>query len=388
MKATIFKTIRRGMIIPLAIIVMAAALDARTKLTTLPERNMIRIDCRNGSNALVEEERTIPLLKGKNQIEFSWINTYIKMGSIQFRVIKSTGLTRVINVNYPPGGSTLYWTVFSKVAGPATFRISYLIGNLKKIISYEAIANYKESHMLFKSYVTLSNMTGEYFKDAKVQISFGDDFTKTFRIGESKKILAAKFKKIPIHKKYIFNTAVDRKDVRHYYLIKNTKRNGLGYFALPRGKVRIYQEDSRGSEAFTGEDWGQYTPLKRNMKLYLGKAKEVKVKRFLYKRNWAYTDKPIKRINRVIKYQVQNFKKKTIPLTILEHPSGQWTVKKIVLKVETGERNKIKEKTINHNSMISWKKKDVKNLEVLFRVPRSTDKKYNIYLHIERVNVW
>ncbi|MCB1146185.1 MAG: hypothetical protein KDK38_05240, partial [Leptospiraceae bacterium] len=74
----------------------------RTKLTTLPERNNVRIDIQDEKYTLVEEERTINLLKGKNHIEFAWANTGIQMDSIQFRPANQNGETKVLNVNFPP----------------------------------------------------------------------------------------------------------------------------------------------------------------------------------------------------------------------------------------------------------------------------------------------
>jgi len=43
------------------------------------------------------------------------------------------------------------------------------------------------------------------------------------------------------------------------------------------GKVRIFQKDGHGGEAFTGEDWGKFTPIDDEMKLYLGLARDVKL---------------------------------------------------------------------------------------------------------------
>jgi len=45
------------------------------------------------------------------------------------------------------------------------------------------------------------------------------------------------------------------------------------------GKVGIFQKDGRGGEAFIGEDWGAFTPIDDEMKLYLGLARDVVVRR-------------------------------------------------------------------------------------------------------------
>ena len=50
-----------------AVLTLTTAAAARTKLTTLPERETVRIDIQNGRFTLVEEERTVNLQAGRNQ---------------------------------------------------------------------------------------------------------------------------------------------------------------------------------------------------------------------------------------------------------------------------------------------------------------------------------
>ena len=101
--------------------------QARIKLTTLPERDSVRVDIQNGRYTLVEEERTVNLQAGRNQVDFSWANINIDKESIVFRVIKADGEVNVLNTNYPPNENALYWTVSAENAGPAVIRISYLM---------------------------------------------------------------------------------------------------------------------------------------------------------------------------------------------------------------------------------------------------------------------
>src|SRR5271157_3994086 len=113
------------------LLVVAAPAQARIKLTTLPERDTVRIDIQNGRYTLTEEERTVNLQAGRNQVDFSWANINIDKDSIVFRVIKADGEVNVLNTNYPPNENALYWTVSAQNAGPAVIRISYLIGNME-----------------------------------------------------------------------------------------------------------------------------------------------------------------------------------------------------------------------------------------------------------------
>ena len=63
----------------------------RVKLITLPVRERVEIQLDNPGATLVEEERIVPLVKGENQVDFSWANTQIDPGTIVFRVVAPVG---------------------------------------------------------------------------------------------------------------------------------------------------------------------------------------------------------------------------------------------------------------------------------------------------------
>jgi len=128
----VMRTKRRIISAGLALALAFAAIPthARIKLTTLPQRETVRVDIQNGRYTLVEEERTVNLQAGRNQVDFSWANISIDKNSIVFRIIDADGEVNVLNTNYPNNENALYWTVSAERAGPAVIRISYLIGNM------------------------------------------------------------------------------------------------------------------------------------------------------------------------------------------------------------------------------------------------------------------
>ena len=68
-------------------ITLADVALARIKLITLPVRERVEIQLDNPNATLVEEERIVPLVKGVNQVDFSWANTQIDPNTIVFRVV-------------------------------------------------------------------------------------------------------------------------------------------------------------------------------------------------------------------------------------------------------------------------------------------------------------
>src|SRR5438067_12631238 len=97
---------------------IAAPAQARIKLITLPPRERVEIQLDNPGATLVEEERIVPLVKGENQVDFSWGNTQINPETIVFRVLTPADEkkldVKVLSVSYPPNEAALVWSVAAR----------------------------------------------------------------------------------------------------------------------------------------------------------------------------------------------------------------------------------------------------------------------------------
>src|SRR2546429_3623931 len=174
---------------------------ARIKLITLPVRERVEIQLDHESATLVEEERTVPLVKGENQVDFSWANTQINPNTIVFRVIDRQDV-KVLSVSYPPNEAALVWAVGSNDSGSARVRISYLLGNLSKSFNYRAIATHDESKLTLSQYMRLQNFANEEFGSTNLWAGFGKEFLKPIGLNETKEMLMAKFDDVPVKKTY------------------------------------------------------------------------------------------------------------------------------------------------------------------------------------------
>jgi len=382
----------------LALVSAAGPAAARIKLATLPPRERVEIQLDNENATLVEEERVVTLLQGTNWIDFSWSNTQIDRSTILFRPIGTADAVRVIHVAYPPGENALTWQVWADKAVAAKVRVSYLIGNLRRTFSYRAVAERDEKSMTLRNYMRVWNFSGEEFGDqAGIWAGFGEYFRKEVGLQESKEVLLAKFASVPIQKKFIFNWRTGQpvpdepfqKYVRWYYVLKNDAANKLGQFPLPFGKVRIFLKDGKGGEAFMGEDWGQFTPIDDEMKLYLGLARDVKVERTVKKNERLPVHGNLHHQEVIVQYKLQNFKDEALTLDIEEdmdqlrnefagsksHPA-QWELGR-----ETTDKGKVERKSA----------KDVEIHIALEAAPKAADKKPDeviFLLHIFFRNEW
>ncbi len=370
----------------------------RIKLATLPPRERVEIQLDNENATLVEEERTVTLLKGTNWIDFSWSNTQIDKSTILFRPIGTGDTVRVIHVAYPPGENALTWQVWADEPIAAKVRVSYLIGNLRRTFSYRAVAENDEKHLTLRNYMRVWNFSGEEFGDqAGLWAGFGEYFRKEMGLQESKEVLLAKFTRVPIAKKFIFNWRTGQpvpdepfqKYVRWYYVLTNDQAHALGQFPLPFGKVRIFLKDGHGGEAFMGEDWGQFTPIDDEMKLYLGLARDVKVERTVKKNHRIPVHGNLHHQEVIVQYKMQNFKDEALTLDIEEdmnelrnefagHKShaAQWE-----LGNETTDKAKVERKSAQ----------DVEIHVPLPAAPKAADKKPDeviFHLHVFFRNEW
>ena len=309
-----------------ALAALAQPAAARIKLATLPVRERVEIQLENENATLVEEERVVALLKGTNQVDFSWTNTQIDKWTILFRPLAVADTVRVINQSYPPNENALVWEVFADKAGPVKVRISYLLGNLRRTFSYRATAENNESSLTLRNYMRVWNFSGEEFGLSSVWAGFGDIFQKEMGLQESKEVLVGKFDLVPIQKKFIFNWRTgqrvpdepNQRYVTMHYVLKNDAEHKLGKFPLPYGKVRIFLKDGKGGEAFTGEDWGQFTPIDDEMKLYLGLARDIKVERTVKKNDRTAVHGNLFHQEVIVQYKMQSFKKDACVLDIEE----------------------------------------------------------------------
>lgn len=331
--------------------IFAAPALARIKLATLPQRERVEVQLDNGNYTLVEEERIVPLLKssaktGNNMIDFSWSNTHIDKNSIQFRpiAIRDGGKFRpikkvkvgngnevpevnIINSAYPPGENALVWEVYSHNACAVKVRVSYLISNLTRKFSYEALANKDETELTLRKYIKLQNWSGEEFGAAGVWAGFGPKFNKKLGQEEDIKMLLHKFNKVPVEKIFTFDWYTHgslnpakplASKILMYYRLINDEKNGMGKFPLQPGKVRIFIQDGHGGEAFLGEDWAKLTPLDGKMKLYLGESRDIVCTRTIEKNTRHKIRGNLYNQEIIVKYEIENFKDKECTLQIIE----------------------------------------------------------------------
>lgn len=314
--------------------------QARIKLVALPERaaTIVRLD--NPNATLIEEERVLTLQQGLNKVDFSWKGVQIDEDSIRLAVLDHPDAVNLLSVSYPPGESALVWEISSAGDYAETVRISYLLGNIDRLITYRTIADKAETRVDLRSYVILRNFSGEDFDHARILLDYGEAFEQGIDHEETKQVLFFKSPTIPIRKIWTFDAAKlpwdpERLENQNVgipvsYRIVNNADSGLGQFAMWGGKARLFQDDGRGSTIFLGEDNAPLVPVGEKMELYIGDSRDIVVTqrkmrdvRINLRRNDS--DRVVLYdTDEIITAKIENFKDSPAMLTMIQHIEGQW----------------------------------------------------------------
>ncbi len=316
---------------------------ARTKLVALPDRENTFIRLDHPDITLIQEERTLSLHKGTNQIDFSWKGVHIDPDSIRLTILQHPDSTRLINVSYPPNEQALVWEIFSPDNQQEKIRISYLLSNIDRVITYEAKTNHQENKLELSSYLVLRNFSGESFASALFQLDYGKDFEKSILDGETRRMLFFEAGDLNIRKIFTFNAGIhpwEPEKGNHTpgipvsYELENMKNNQLGQHALWGGKARIYQNDAGISTIFLGEDMAGFTPVGQKMTLHIGDSRDLSVtqhkiteERSNIRRN-RNDHIVLYDSNEEIRIEIDNFKDAPATLKVIEPMQGEWDIKK------------------------------------------------------------
>ncbi len=326
------------------LLVTSAIAQARIKLVALPERaaTVIRLD--NPRFTLIEEERVLTLQKGLNKVDFSWKGVNIDADSIRLAVLDHPEAVKLLNVSYPPNEAALVWQISSGSDYAEKVRISYLLGNIDRLITYKAIADKAETAVDLKSYLILRNFSGEDFDQARVLLDYGEAFEQGIKHEETKQMLFLKADKVPIQKIWTFDAGrlpwdpkkLENKNVGIpvSYRIVNDQASGLGRFALWGGKARIFQDDGHESTIFLGEDFTGLVPVGEKTELYIGDSRDIVVTQRKMRDKWVNlrknNDKKVVLYDtdEIITAKIENFKDSPAVLTMIQHIPGQWDMEK------------------------------------------------------------
>jgi hypothetical protein len=328
--------------------------QARIKLVALPERSATVIRLDNPQATLIEEERVLTLQQGSNKVDFSWNGVSIDADSIRLQPLDHPNNVTLLSVSYPPNEAALVWDISSSGNFAEKVRISYLLSNIDRLITYKAVANKPETQVDLKSYIILRNFSGEDFANARVMLDYGESFEQGIDHEETKQLLFLKAPTVPVKKIWTFDAGKlpwDPSELENRnvgipvsYRIVNDANSTLGKNALWGGKARIYQDDGHESTIILGEDNAILAPVGEKMELYIGDSRDIVVTqrkmpgsgtRINVRRRTNSNEIVLYDTNEDVNAVIENFKDGPATLTMIQHIEGQWDMERCTLDGKT-----------------------------------------------------
>lgn len=272
---------------------------------------------------------------------------------------------------------TLVWKLDADKAGAQRTEISYLTNNITWSADYVAVVDPLDKYVDLTGWVTLDNKSGATYENASLNLMAGDvhrvqerqgiempyqaapmagraaepQFTEkaffeyhlytlkdktTVRDKESKQISLLTASRVPAKKIYVFDGAQNQKKVNVLMEIVNSQANNLG-MPLPKGKVRVYKQESDANQHFIGEDLIDHTPKDEKVRLYLGDAFDLVGERK------QMTQRQISDREREESYEIslRNHKNLPVTITVVEHIWGDWRITQSSHKYEKKDANTV-----------------------------------------------
>lgn len=260
-----------------------------------------------------------------------------------------------------------------------TIELGYLTSGLAWKADYVAELNRDETQLDLTGWITLTNQSGTAYNNAKLQLVAGDinqvqpelsrsalpqvammksmndsavaeeslfeyhlyslDRTTNLADKQTKQVALLSASSVPINKEfllqgrdYYYNSSYgdlgQKIKIAVFIAFNNGKKAHLG-LPIPKGTVRVYKNDSKGSAQFIGEDRIDHTPKNENIRLKLGDAFDVTADKKQTEFNKAKFFAPHHAAYQSsYEIKLSNAKTEPVTVTVREPVPGDWKIVK------------------------------------------------------------
>ena len=316
----------------------------------------------------------------------------------QVTVVKLEGV-REFNFPELPEGlitkPTLAWLLEAAHGGTHETELTYLTEGVNWEADYIVVLAQDDASLDLDGWVTLDNQSGATYKDARLKLVAGDihrvvkerrvapreelaevkavavpqveerpffeyhlyevQRPVTVRDNQTKQIEFVSGTNVPAEKFFIYDGAgggywgwgpitdpgygtASNPKVRVMLEFHNEKEAGLG-IPLPKGKVRVYKEDTDGGSEFIGEDLIDHTPKDEPVRLYLGDAFDIVGER----KQTNFRKLGDRAIEESYEITLRNHKEEAVEVRVVEHMFrwSEWEITE-----ESAEHTKLDAQTV------------------------------------------
>ncbi len=159
----------------LAFFSIAAVVQAKVDLVTLPKRDKVQLTIYNSADlTLVREQRSLTLKEGLNRLELAWANTLIDPTSLSLRPLAQADKIEIQQLVFPARVQQVgQWLINSQISGQLGFEITYFTSGLSWRAFYMGTLSADEKTMQLAGYVRVANNSGEDYENAQTRLIVG-----------------------------------------------------------------------------------------------------------------------------------------------------------------------------------------------------------------------
>lgn len=352
---------------------------ASVEVSVVQPRSSVMLTIYGPQLTLVQEERTAAFSKGDNSLAFTWSGAGVDPNTVHLEAVEPQDAWSVRGVTLSAGSTSMIWDIESKRNWLGQVRFTYHVTGFEWNARYEAFANPDETEMELTGWVSITNTTGEAYRDARVRLVLGSPrlapprladvslraraekavpeeltagavaapaferegfadyslFTlkraESLEPGQTRRSVAVQSPKVRVHRYFVYDPRLYGDRVAMLYEFRNSKENGLGE-PLPSGIVRLYRRGTAGDVALVGEETIRVAPANEDVKLHVGSAGNVVVERKLMdsqRLNEVFDEN-----KRLVKYDlveqysisVRNRRESPAEVRVVEHITPPWTM--------------------------------------------------------------
>jgi len=263
---------------------------------------------------------------------------------------------------------SLVWLLENKFPKPQRMEVTYLTSGINWKADYLAVLNPSDTLADFTGWVTIENRSGVVYRNALLKLVAGEvhqvkeerridrpiplaakeaapqfkeeplfeyhlytlDRGTTLQDNETKQLVLFHASQVPVSKLFIFQgqpsiywarmeAKGQRQRVGVFLELVNRTENRLG-IPLPKGIVRVYQEDREGTLQFVGEDRIDHTAKNEKMKVKIGEAFDLTAERI--QTDYKHLDSKLYEVT--FEVTLRNQKNEDIKVFVEEPIPGDW----------------------------------------------------------------
>ncbi len=258
-----------------------SAPTAFVEVVKASEPQSLQLRLASDQPANVVETRRVKLDPGGNRLRFDWTRERLDEGTLRFDVKAPARFVAREKVKRLP--NMVYLDVATDQAQDATIEVRYLLSGIGWRVDYDAEviaeSDGTESLSLLQT-IEIENNSGRELRGAKIAFDGGVLNDVTLKEGEKRRLELARFAKVPLVRRYVFDPSRFGGTPGVEFEIVNSSESGLGRATLPAGKVRVLQRlPGENAPRWIGEDVLPSTAIGEKAKFSPGNARDITVER-------------------------------------------------------------------------------------------------------------